>query len=225
MALDPRIEAIRDQYGLAKDDFWQIPQNKQWVCKHAALEVVAVKANVGWSLPTVVQADTAGGIAVLVVSGTLGDRTEWSTGEASPKNNKNAYPWAMAEKRAKDRVILKLVGLHGLVYSEAEADAFDSSPAQGQGPAFTAPQPKAASRELHQAMLDKVIEAGRKGRAALREYWTSEEFIAGWEVMPEDWQKILTEEKEAFLASYAKPTGRIDPNTSLDQQFAATVAN
>ena len=30
----------------------------------------------------------------------------------------------MAEKRAKDRVILKLVGLHGHVYSEEEADDF-----------------------------------------------------------------------------------------------------
>ena len=30
----------------------------------------------------------------------------------------------MAEKRAKDRVILKLVGLHGYAYSEEEADDF-----------------------------------------------------------------------------------------------------
>lgn len=30
----------------------------------------------------------------------------------------------MAEKRAKDRVILKLVGLHGDVYSQSEADEF-----------------------------------------------------------------------------------------------------
>jgi hypothetical protein len=30
----------------------------------------------------------------------------------------------MAEKRAKDRVILKLVGLHGDVYAEDEADSF-----------------------------------------------------------------------------------------------------
>lgn len=94
-----------------------------------------------------------------------------------------------------------------------------------EGPAFTAPQPKAASRELHQSMLDKVIEAGRKGRAALRDYWTSEEFVAGWEIMPDDWKKILEDEKDGFLASYSKPTGRVDPNASLDQQFAAIVAN
>ena len=30
----------------------------------------------------------------------------------------------MAEKRAKDRVILKLIGLHGEVYSEEEAEEF-----------------------------------------------------------------------------------------------------
>jgi hypothetical protein len=119
---DPRIEKVRTEYGLQKDDFWQIPQNKQWVCKHAALEVVATKAGVQWDVPAIVQADTANGIAVLIVSGALGERVEWATGEASPKNNKNAYPWAMAEKRAKDRVILKLVGIHGLVYSEDELD-------------------------------------------------------------------------------------------------------
>jgi hypothetical protein len=38
-----------------------------------------------------------------------------------------AYPFAMAEKRAKDRVILKLIALHGLVYSEEEADDFKAS--------------------------------------------------------------------------------------------------
>lgn len=224
MALDPRIETIREKYGLAKDDFWQIPQNKQWVCKHSALETVAVMANVVWSAPVVVQADTANGIAVMVVTGMLDKRLEWSTGEASTKNNKNAYPWAMAEKRAKDRVILKLVGLHGFVYSEAEADAFDGSGMQQDAaPAFTTPQPKAVSRELHQNMLDKVIEAGRKGRGALRAYWTSEEFVAGWEALPPDWRTILEEEKDAFLASYSKPTGAVDPNASLDQQFADTV--
>jgi hypothetical protein len=33
----------------------------------------------------------------------------------------------MAEKRAKDRVILKLIELHGFVYSEEEADEFKQS--------------------------------------------------------------------------------------------------
>ena len=60
-------------------------------------------------------------------------RTEWSIGEATPYNNKNGYPFAMAEKRAKDRVILKLVGIAGDVYSSEEADDFkQSNPANGR---------------------------------------------------------------------------------------------
>ncbi len=91
------------------------------------------------------------------------------------------------------------------------------------GPAFTTSQPKAMSRELHQSMMDKVIAEGRKGRAALRAYWTSEEFVAAWEIMPPDWQKILEEEKNGFLLAYSKPTGAADPNEDLDRQFSETI--
>lgn len=129
-ALDPRVEAIRKEYDLAKEDVWELPQKRGTYCiKHAALEVVAAKAKIAFDAPQIIEADGGNGVAALCVRGVMGERTEWSIGEASPKNNKNAYPWAMAEKRAKDRVILKLVGLHGLAYSEDEADDFrDSAP-------------------------------------------------------------------------------------------------
>ena len=58
------------------------------------------------------------------------DRVKWSMGEALVNVNyrvsgkQAAYVYAMAEKRGKDRVILKLIELHGLVYSEEEADEF-----------------------------------------------------------------------------------------------------
>ncbi len=119
--LDPRIEAVRDQYGLEASDFWELPQKKgTWVAKHSALEVAAAKAGIMFDNPIIIEANSEAGIAVLSVAGLMNDRREWATGEASPKNNRNAYPWAMAEKRAKDRVILKLIGIHGLVYSEDE---------------------------------------------------------------------------------------------------------
>jgi hypothetical protein len=60
----------------------------------------------------------------------MGDRVEWSIGEAligvnyRVSGKQAAYVYAMAEKRAKDRVILKLIELHGYVYSEEEADEF-----------------------------------------------------------------------------------------------------
>lgn len=217
MALDPRIEAIRKEYDLSTDDFWQLPQSKKtWCVKHSALEVVAAKAGIVFDMPQIIEANGGGGVAAVCVRGTFKDRAIWSIGEANPKNSRNAYPWAMAEKRAIDRVILKLVGIHGLVYSEEEIDSSNV-------PSMAQPDPKADSRVLHQTMLDKVREAGNQGRRALRAYWTSEEFQAGWEVLPIDWRTALQEEKDAFLASYSKPTGAVDPNESLDRQFAETV--
>lgn len=129
--MNPRIEAIRKEYGLDRNDVWELPQKKGTYCvKHAALEVVAAKAKITFEMPQIIEADGGNGVAALCVRGTMGDRSEWSIGEASPKSNRNAYPWAMAEKRAKDRVILKLVGLHGLAYSEDEADDFKNSAPQ-----------------------------------------------------------------------------------------------
>lgn len=133
--LEPRIEAIRKEYGLSKDDFWQIPQNKQWVCKHSALEIVAVKAKIAFDLPMVIEKDAASLVTSLVVMGRMGDRVEWATGETNPTNysvrgKQPSYPWAMSEKRAKDRVILKLVGIHGLVYSEDEIGGEAPQPEQ-----------------------------------------------------------------------------------------------
>ena len=48
-----------------------------------------------------------------------------SYGEASSKNTKQAYPVAMAEKRALSRVILKITGLYKYgVFGEDESDDF-----------------------------------------------------------------------------------------------------
>ena len=95
-----------------------------YVLLHKALEKVAVKKGIVFNEPTILECNSENRIVSLLVTGKMGDKSEWSIGEASPSNNKNSYPYAMAEKRAKDRVILKLVGLHGDVYAEDEADAF-----------------------------------------------------------------------------------------------------
>lgn len=126
--LDPRIAAILKDYELApKDALWDC--HGTWVMYHRYCEIIAAKAGVKFDPPQIVEANTPDKIVVICVTGRMGDRSEWSFGEAAPSNNKNAYPYAMAEKRAKDRVILKLVGLAGFVYSEEEADDFkDSKP-------------------------------------------------------------------------------------------------
>ena len=94
------------------------------VVLHKALEKVAAHYKIVFDQPKIIACDVTDKQAVICVTGHMEGATEWSIGEAAPYNNKNSYPFAMAEKRAKDRVILKLVGLHGDVYSEEEADDF-----------------------------------------------------------------------------------------------------
>ena len=49
-----------------------------------------------------------------------------SFGECSPLNNNNNYPIAIAEKRAKSRVVLQCSGLYELgIYSEDESEDFN----------------------------------------------------------------------------------------------------
>lgn len=140
-ALDPKITAVLKEHGFGKDAVWDC--RGTWVVYHRVLEQIAANAGIQFDQPFVVEANGANGIAAICVTGRLGERLVWSIGEAAPKNNKNAYPWAMAEKRAVDRVVLKLIGLHGLAYSEEEADDFKPSaptiaaPTNGGGPSKT----------------------------------------------------------------------------------------
>jgi hypothetical protein len=98
------------------------------VIYHKALERIAACAKIQFDAPTIVRAERDE--AVILVTGRMGERMEWSIGEALIGTNyrvsgkQAAYVYAMAEKRAKDRVILKLIELHGYVYSEEEADEF-----------------------------------------------------------------------------------------------------
>lgn len=130
--LDPLIRDILAKYHPnPKAALWDC--HGTWVVYHKDLEIIAAKAGIAFDPPSVLEADGKNKCAAICVTGKLGDRVDWSIGEASPANNKNAYPFAMCEKRARDRVILKLIGLHGFVYSEEEADDF-KAPANQPAP-------------------------------------------------------------------------------------------
>ena len=124
------------------------PQQAGWDCHgtyvllHKALEKVAAHRKVVFDAPQILTANVSAKEVVVLVTGRMGELSEWSIGEAAPYNNKNSYPFAMAEKRAKDRVILKLVGLHGDVYSEDEADEFkETRPDHVNAQPQTKPEP------------------------------------------------------------------------------------
>jgi len=114
-------------------DIGETSKTATWDCHgtvvilHKALEKVAAHEGITFDAPVVIESNVEKKMVVILVTGRSGDKVEWSFGEAAPYNLKNNYPFAMAEKRAKDRVILKLVGLHGDAYSETEADEFNEA--------------------------------------------------------------------------------------------------
>ena len=134
--LDPVIKEAFKKVGFneeeVKDGCWLLERNNKavaWIAFHKFLEKVAQRAGIFFDEPKVMNC-TENEVA-LYVRGVMKQDEAWSIGEASPKNCKNDYRWAMAEKRAKDRVILKLLGIAGDMYSEEEADEFkEKTPAQ-----------------------------------------------------------------------------------------------
>lgn len=117
------IAKFMESYGVDDSEVWEV-RSRTYAVKHKALERIAVGMEITFDPPQVISCDMGEKLMVVCVTGHFGARTEWSLGEAAPYNNKNNYPAAMAEKRAKDRVILKLLGTHGALFSESEADEF-----------------------------------------------------------------------------------------------------
>ncbi len=121
-ALQKALKEVDETVGSATWDCHGTP-----VVLHKALEKIAAKQGIQFDAPVHLLSNPASKEVVIQVTGRLGDRQEWSIGEVSAKNCRNDYPFAMAEKRAKDRVILKLLGVAGDTYSEEEADEFKDS--------------------------------------------------------------------------------------------------
>jgi hypothetical protein len=123
-----------DKHGvdLGDDGIWEVQGTP--VVKHSHVEKLGAALNIKYDLPTMLRSERDE--AVIMVVGRLGERMEWSIGEAlivsdqyiggnyKVSAKQPGYVYAMAEKRAKDRVILKLADMHGEIYSEEEADDF-----------------------------------------------------------------------------------------------------
>ena len=125
-----QIATILDRYGEpATGNVWQV--EGETFIHHKTLERIAGKAKITFDPPTVLRAGRDE--AVLLVIGRMDECVEWSIGEALVGVNYDlpgaepAYVYAMAEKRGKDRVILKLIELSDVVSSE-EPHAVENPP-------------------------------------------------------------------------------------------------
>lgn len=170
---------------LGPKDVWEVQGTP--VVKHRALERLAGVLHIQWRAPQVLIANEHHAVILATGMLPDGQAEEWSIGEAkvvpmvdSGRKNKwnkpiyeaadsaignyqitprqAAYPFAMAEKRSKDRVILKLADLHG-VYSEEEADDFKGG-AEPQEDRPSDPPPReptqAAAQKTNGAASDSI---------------------------------------------------------------------
>ena len=180
-----------ENYKIDHDEVWEVRAGGAWAIKHSALERVAAENKINFEPPAVIESSSADKTVALLITAHMGDRMEWTFGEASPANNKNAYCYAMAEKRGKDRCILKLLKAHGVVYSESEADEFT------QGAKATQ-LPKKDSKDIYTKLQSDIDNA--VSREQLKAWGNANaERIA---LLADDWQDILRlrfEEKMADL--------------------------
>ena len=149
MSNNDRLSEIKQKYNLTKDDFWEMKRGgrSMWILTHDACEKIAYQEGIIFDMPDKDLSCTQPPNVVLYGSATLGSRTEWSNGEANPTNCKMPYMNAMAEKRLKDRLTLKLINAYEYqIYSEIEADSFEK-PAEPK----TAPRP-ATSKQMNLIM-------------------------------------------------------------------------
>jgi len=170
-----RIANVLKEFGEIFDEsnVWKVQGTP--VLSHKTLERIAAKAKIRFDLPTIIRAERDE--AVIMVAGRRGDQQEWSIGECLVNVNyrvsgkQAAYVWAMAEKRAKDRVILKLVELHGFAFSEDEADDLKSGPRQAMQE--DEGDPDKASLEFVAACKKRIADA--PDTATLAGWWNTEE--------------------------------------------------
>jgi hypothetical protein len=188
---------------LGRDDVWEVQRTP--VVKHRALERLADALSIRFDRPEILRHERDE--AVLLVTGRRGEVVEWSIGEAlvvpmvdtgrknkwgkpeyeappgstgnyqvTPKNS--GYPYAMAEKRGKDRVIIKLAKLQG-VYSEEEAEEFkERSPSDERTAPKSAMQDDGERLEAASTFIN-ATEADNF-RVLLANSGRSEEAFLGW---------------------------------------------
>lgn len=121
-----RLAELAKKYNLGQEDFFKI--HNTVIITRTGVEKIAAVAKIGLDYK-IVALDLTNKEACIECTAVMpsenGVKTVTTFGESTPYNTKNAYPVAMAEKRAKARAILMLTEFYSAgVYSEDEADDF-----------------------------------------------------------------------------------------------------
>ena len=126
------IDDLAGKHGFTKDvDYWLHKQSGQWILKHSSIEKIANAENIKiQKVESLYQSETS--CRFLITMGKWADdkcaEVVITTGEADKSNCSNLYLAAMAEKRGKDRAVLKLINAYEYgISSEEEMDDFKAS--------------------------------------------------------------------------------------------------
>jgi|LauGreDrversion4_2_1035121.scaffolds.fasta_scaffold31831_4 hypothetical protein len=119
-----KFRELASLYGLGADDFWKAPQGFVVITRSGVEKIHnGLLQKYTFSLTPCQEFTSVADGHFCVKADVFGEKGLVITtfGEASPKNNKNAYPVAMAEKRALSRAVLKVSDFYKLnVYGEDE---------------------------------------------------------------------------------------------------------
>ena len=120
------LRELYKKYELNQEDTFKSPQG--WtIITRSGIDKIQAKANVNIDYDVIEY--TPGESAAVKAVGQLDDKIITTFGEASPKNCRQSYVLAMAEKRAMSRIVLKLTGFYALgIFGQDESEDFvDSS--------------------------------------------------------------------------------------------------
>ena len=118
------LQQLAKDYDLVETDFWYHQQSNCWILYHDACMRIAYLSGVEFDTPVWLSTGENGYWAVQV-SGRLNEQRCWTTGEAGKDITWHPYLVAMAEKRAKDRLVLSLLGASQLgIKADVEAESF-----------------------------------------------------------------------------------------------------
>lgn len=116
------LQELYKKFGLDKEDVFKSPQG--WVIITRS-GIDKIQSSAGINISYEVLEYTPAVSAAIKATGSYGDLVIETYGEATPKNTRQSYVLAMAEKRAMSRIVLKLTGFYALgVFGEDESDDF-----------------------------------------------------------------------------------------------------
>lgn len=117
------MKQLSKKYKLSQQDYWKHKQSGKWILTHDGCSKIGHMEKI--QMVDMEVCNSERDFVRVIITMKKGDVIVKTFGEADSKNSFNPYPGCMAEKRGRDRAILKLINAYEYgIYSEVEADEF-----------------------------------------------------------------------------------------------------